>query len=290
MSFGNTIYIKEEERCGEESGVISYNRPQRSQCFSQTTFHEGRVEINKRPPSSGKNCLPVKGFAQEKWAVQPCKKSYRLNGVGTEEQLVRESSDSRNSKGDNNPKDTVFPGPFQGDSLQHFTETPLYIEKSLSLADLRRFAILEELKTPPICNNSSGFKTAPKKSYRSGRVIMTETKRRSMGDGWLGMRPSPMTHSLRTDLALIRNRNCLDPKRFYKSNDVQIGERMVQVGNVIEGASEFYSSRLIKRQRRSNLTEEVLADGSSLYVQTKYRNLQKAKTVKATSRKNAKKT
>ena len=100
-----------------------------------------------------------------------------------------------------------------------------------------------------------------------------------MGDGWFGMRPSPMTNEVKNDLALIRNRNYLDPKRFYKSADVQSGKHknMVQVGTVIEGA--FSSSRLTKKQRRSNLTDEVLADAAlSSYAQTKFRNMQREKT------------
>ena len=73
------------------------------------------------------------------------------------------------------------------------------------------------------------------------------------------MTPTPMFNSLKSDLALIRNRNYLDPKKFYKSSDSFEGKTL-QLGTVVEGAHEFYSSRLTRKERRSNFTEEIMAD------------------------------
>ncbi|KAL3790595.1 hypothetical protein HJC23_008801 [Cyclotella cryptica] len=97
------------------------------------------------------------------------------------------------------------------------------------------------------------------------------------GAKWFGMTPTPMTDSLKTDLALIRNRNYLDPKKFYKSADSFAG-KVLQVGTVIEGPSEYYSSRLVKRERRQNFTEEVMADqGVASYAKRKFGELQMEK-------------
>jgi len=97
------------------------------------------------------------------------------------------------------------------------------------------------------------------------------------GHGWFGMKPSAMTEDLKTDLAVIRNRTYLDPKRFYKSADKN--HKIVQMGTVIEGASEFYSSRLTKKQRRSNLTEELMADPSaSEYTKKKFKKMAEEKS------------
>ena len=105
------------------------------------------------------------------------------------------------------------------------------------------------------------------------------------GSGWFGMVPTPMTDELKTDLALIRNRAYLDPKRFYKSADKARDSNMVQLGTVIEGAAEFYSSRLSKKHRRTNLTEEILADSSvSHYAKNKFKKMQQAKSTEALGR------
>jgi hypothetical protein len=97
------------------------------------------------------------------------------------------------------------------------------------------------------------------------------------GAKWFGMTPTPMTDSLKTDLALIRNRNYLDPKKFYKSSESFEG-KVLQVGTVIEGPSEYYSSRLVKKERRQNFTEEVMADaGVASYAKRKFGELQMEK-------------
>jgi hypothetical protein len=84
------------------------------------------------------------------------------------------------------------------------------------------------------------------------------------GDGWFNMQPFEMTDELKTDLKVVQMRGYLDPKRFYKSSDkasmLKGGKRVVQVGTVVEGMGEFQSSRLAKKQRRQNLTEEIMAD------------------------------
>lgn len=102
----------------------------------------------------------------------------------------------------------------------------------------------------------------------------------SAGAGWFGMMPTPMTDKLKTDLAVIRNRNYLDPKRFYKSAD-NSKNKVMQLGTVIEGSAEFYSSRLTKKQRRSNLTEEIMADPAAAdYTRNKYKKMQQTKSEK----------
>jgi len=102
----------------------------------------------------------------------------------------------------------------------------------------------------------------------------------SAGAGWFGMMPTPMTDELKTDLAVIRNRNYLDPKKFYKSAD-NSKNKVMQLGTVIEGSAEFYSSRLTKKQRRTNLTEEIMADPAAAdYTRNKYKKMQQVKSEK----------
>lgn len=107
-----------------------------------------------------------------------------------------------------------------------------------------------------------------------GRRDLASSSSGTAGPGWFDMTPSPMTASLKTDLCVLRNRGYLDPKKFYKSSDNFAG-KVLQVGTVIEGSAEFYSSRLTKRERRVNLTEEVMADaGVAGYAKRKYRDIQ----------------
>uniref|UniRef100_A0A7S4AE67 Fcf2 pre-rRNA processing C-terminal domain-containing protein n=1 Tax=Pseudo-nitzschia australis TaxID=44445 RepID=A0A7S4AE67_9STRA len=128
--------------------------------------------------------------------------------------------------------------------------------------------------------NSSSYAAAYSNFKRGIKRAPDDTA----GKGWFGMKPSAMTEDLKTDLAIIRNRTYLDPKRFYKSTDKH--HKIVQVGTVIEGASEFYSSRLTKKERRANLTEELMADKkTSDYAKNKFKKMAREKAYQAELRK-----
>lgn len=74
------------------------------------------------------------------------------------------------------------------------------------------------------------------------------------------MPKTDLTPELRRDLQLLKMRNVLDPKRHYKKdnskNDVPA---FSQVGVIIEGPTEFFSSRLKNKDRKQTLLEEVIA-------------------------------
>jgi hypothetical protein len=142
--------------------------------------------------------------------------------------------------------------------------------------------------TSAMQNNSNGLLstsyTSAYASFKKGTKREADT---SAGSGWFGMKATAMTDELKTDLAIIKNRTYLDPKRFYKSSD-KFG-KVLQVGTVIEGATEFYSSRLTKKQRRSNLAEEIMADPASAdYTKNKFKKMQQSKWEEVKKRPNFK--
>jgi len=81
------------------------------------------------------------------------------------------------------------------------------------------------------------------------------------GKGWFGMGRSVESDSLESDLRVVRMRNYIDPKKFYKAADDRHKSGIVQMGTVIEGNGIGSSSaRLTRRERKANLTEEVMGD------------------------------
>jgi Fcf2 pre-rRNA processing len=136
-----------------------------------------------------------------------------------------------------------------------------------------------------LTKGSVSFKTGKSVTTPSAAAPIVTTT--TAGAAWFDMRPTEMTDELKYDVAVIRNRSALDPKRFYKSMDwkkKQGSSPMIQVGTVIEGSSEFYSSRLTQAQRRTNVTDELLANGDAAYAQAKFKRMQQAKTVLAQKR------
>lgn len=94
------------------------------------------------------------------------------------------------------------------------------------------------------------------------------------------MPKTELTPQLRRDLQLLKMRNVLDPKRHYKKdnsrNDVP---EYSQVGTVIEGATEFYSSRIKNKDRKQTILEEVISqEHDSGRFKRKYDDIAKSKS------------
>jgi len=88
-----------------------------------------------------------------------------------------------------------------------------------------------------------------------------------------------MTPQLKRDLQLIEMRNVLDPHRHYKKNNRKgTLPTFSQVGTVIEGPTEFYSSRINKKARAKNFVEEVMAtEKQTSRFKRKYEEIQQSK-------------
>ncbi|CAO3665512.1 unnamed protein product [Umbelopsis ramanniana] len=84
-------------------------------------------------------------------------------------------------------------------------------------------------------------------------------KEATAGKGWFDMPKTEITPEIKRDLQVIRLRNVLDCKRHYKKSDLK-DPTYFQVGTVIEGPTEFFSSRLTKRERKQTIVDELLAD------------------------------
>lgn len=154
----------------------------------------------------------------------------------------------------------------------------------LSISQMRRQAQRTDssTRTALYSKPASGVTKQPASASTGNKAKKVQSI--GAGAGWFHMQPSAVTDELKMDLAVIRNRNVLDPKRFYKSSD-KFGS-VLQVGTVVEGASEYYSSRLTKKERRNNLTEELLADSSaSGYASQKYLQISQARQQQAAKRK-----
>ena len=75
-------------------------------------------------------------------------------------------------------------------------------------------------------------------------------------------------------------RSVLDPKRHYKKeNGKAQGPEFFQVGTILQGPTEFFSSRLLNRDRKRTFVDEVLAgEKSSGRFKSKYNDVQSGKT------------
>ncbi|CAO2649372.1 Nn.00g067570.m01.CDS01 [Neocucurbitaria sp. VM-36] len=106
-----------------------------------------------------------------------------------------------------------------------------------------------------------------------------EETRATAGAQWFNMPKTELTPELRRDLQLLKMRNVLDPKRHYKKDNAKNDTpAFSQVGTIIEGATEFYSSRLNRKDRKQTILEEVIAqEQNSGRFKRKYDDISKTK-------------
>lgn len=89
-----------------------------------------------------------------------------------------------------------------------------------------------------------------------------------------------LTPALKRDLDLLHMRSVLDTKRFYKRENTKRGyPEFSQVGQVIEGPTDYYSGRIPKKQRKRTLAEEVMeGERETGKFKSQYEDVQKKRT------------
>ncbi|PIK39372.1 putative deoxynucleotidyltransferase terminal-interacting protein 2 [Apostichopus japonicus] len=133
------------------------------------------------------------------------------------------------------------------------------LEKSVLTPDL------EKLHNIPPYKNSKRSEKKERKKIRDSKA----------GDGWFNMKAVEMTPELENDLKTLQMRSVLDPKRFYRKNDMKTLPKFVQVGTVMDSSVDFYHARVSKKERRQTIVEELLADAETRrYNKRKYMELQ----------------
>lgn len=124
------------------------------------------------------------------------------------------------------------------------SEVDAYMKKSVIPDDLER------REKPPML-------------YESARSKKLERKKKSeetAGQGWYNLPKTELTEEVKRDLQLLKMRNVLDTKKHYKRNDSNKLPKYFQVGTIVEGAHEFYSTRVTKKHRKRTMVDELLDD------------------------------
>ena len=100
---------------------------------------------------------------------------------------------------------------------------------------------------------------------KGGSRVMQKRRNRlerakTSGEGWFNMKAPEMTDEVRQNLEVLQMRGAIDKNRVYKKNDMRTLPKYFAMGTVVEHATDFYSSRIPKKQRKKTLVEELMAD------------------------------
>lgn len=105
----------------------------------------------------------------------------------------------------------------------------------------------------------------------------TNFEQDTAGSDWFDLPKTDLTPQFKRDWQLLRMRSLLDPKHQKKALRAS-APAYSQVGEIIEGPTEFYSARLTRKERKRTMLEEAMSSHDSAKLQTKYAGIQRNKT------------
>ncbi|XP_065199821.1 deoxynucleotidyltransferase terminal-interacting protein 2 [Planococcus citri] len=101
-----------------------------------------------------------------------------------------------------------------------------------------------------------------------------DERAKTTGENWFNFPATKQTEEIRKDLEVLQMRSALDPKRFYKHNDMKTLPKYFQVGRIVDTPVDFYSSRIPKKERKPTIVEELLVDAEfKKYTKRKYQEI-----------------
>lgn len=115
-------------------------------------------------------------------------------------------------------------------------------------------------------------------AYDVSQKRLKEQRRRerekTKGKKWFNLPAPEMTDEVRHDLEVIQMRSVLDPKHFYKKNDLKVLPKYFQIGKVMDAPLDYYNSRLTKKERKRTIVDELMADAEfSKFNKRKYKEI-----------------
>uniref|UniRef100_A0A7S3PY45 Fcf2 pre-rRNA processing C-terminal domain-containing protein n=1 Tax=Chaetoceros debilis TaxID=122233 RepID=A0A7S3PY45_9STRA len=181
-----------------------------------------------------------------------------------------------NGSGPSNPLSDIIPGYIAPMTLDSSSLDKFKNPKRLISSSSASKSVTMEIPNKPSFSS---------KNFKVGKrdPIDIAKNNTNAGSGWFNFEAAPNTSAMQADIAIIRNRNYIDPKKFYKASDFnKRGSHMVQMGTVIEGAMEsVFSNRLTKKQRKENVLEEIMGEtfgSKDDYVKRKFAERQREKS------------
>ncbi|KAI4269483.1 MAG: hypothetical protein L6R38_007450 [Xanthoria sp. 2 TBL-2021] len=94
----------------------------------------------------------------------------------------------------------------------------------------------------------------------ASRTRPTTDYRSTAGTDWFHLPRTNLTLEHKRDLQLLSMRSAWDPKRHYKKdNRKPLVPEYSQNGTIIQGPTEHFSSRIVKRDRKKTFVDEITA-------------------------------
>nr|CAG4645896.1 EOG090X0GO7 [Lynceus sp. MCZ IZ 141354] len=111
-------------------------------------------------------------------------------------------------------------------------------------------------------------------SVRREKAQRKTDREKSKGKNWYDLPATELTEEKQRDLEILQMRSVLNPKQFYKKNDLKVLPKYFQIGKVLDSPADFYHSRVPIKERKKTLVEELMADAEfQQYNKRKYADI-----------------
>ena len=116
-------------------------------------------------------------------------------------------------------------------------------------------ALQSKIREPESMLNSEFLRGATIPPLKKPKIKVVE----NAGDKWFNLTKPIITPEVEADLKALSLRGVLDPTRHYRKDEtLNETPKFFAMGTVVGGATDFYSSRLTKKERKEHLVDEIL--------------------------------
>ncbi|XP_045829297.1 rRNA-processing protein fcf2-like [Trifolium pratense] len=106
----------------------------------------------------------------------------------------------------------------------------------------------------------------PPNDPRKVNKLLRQQVKDTLGKDWFDMPAQTITPELQRDWKLLKLRGVIDPKLHFKRSDSKNSKTLpkyFQMGTIVDSPVDYYTGRLTKRERKTSIAEEFLADQTS---------------------------
>lgn len=156
----------------------------------------------------------------------------------------------------------------------HFEQ--LDIESGKLKSDLGKVDIEKEMQSSVLKLGIEKEHSLPKydMSERALKALRKKERQKTKGPEWFNLPAPEITEEMKNDLQVLKMRSALDPKHFYKKNDMEVLPKYFQVGRIMDSPLDHVNERLTKKQRKRTMVDELLADAEfQKYNKKKYKEI-----------------
>ncbi|XP_058791741.1 deoxynucleotidyltransferase terminal-interacting protein 2 [Phymastichus coffea] len=190
--------------------------------------------------------------------------------------IVVRKKNVQNKKSKENPNDINLSAFERDMGWKNSVHKKTKLDRAVKKMSSQMAPIAETLKKATVKPGFERVKKVP--AYDVSDKKLKESRKRqrekTKGDKWFNLPATEMTDEIRHDLEVIQMRSVLDPKHFYKKNDIKALPKYFHIGKVVDSPTDFYSGRLTKKERKRTIVDELMADAEfAKYNKRKYKEI-----------------